>query len=74
MFDEDDQDTNHCSQFFAAWSSLSNILIPSTSAGLEHLKSKNFAIRSSWPKLLNQSKAEGLSHPFGFQYFQTRRF
>ena len=40
IFDADDQaakhqDKNKC---FAAWSSLSKILIPSTSVGLEHLK------------------------------------
>ena len=40
IFDKDDQATKHKDkkQYFAAWSSLSKILIPSTSGGLEHLK------------------------------------
>ena len=37
FFDKDDQATKH-SLCFAAWSSLSKNLIPSTSGGLEHLK------------------------------------
>ena len=37
MFDTDDQAAKHY-ECFAAWSSLSKILIPSTSGGLEHLK------------------------------------
>ena len=39
-FDKDDQATKHKdkTQCFVAWSSLSKILIPSTSGGLEHLK------------------------------------
>ena len=39
-FDKDDQATKHYNnkQCIAAWSSLSKILIPSTSGGLEHLK------------------------------------
>ena len=40
IFDKDDQAAKHCllSYCFVAWSSLSKILIPSTSGGLEHLK------------------------------------
>ena len=40
IFDKDDQAAKHYNkkQCFAAWSSLSKILIPSTSGGLEHLK------------------------------------
>ena len=40
IFDKDEQSAKHCflSYCFAAWSSLSKILIPSTSGGLEHLK------------------------------------
>ena len=40
IFDQDDQATKRYDkkQCFAAWSSLSKILIPSTSGGLEHLK------------------------------------
>ena len=40
IFDKDDQAAKHYDkkQCFAAWSSLSKILISSTSGGLEHLK------------------------------------
>ena len=40
IFDKDGQAAKHCNkkQCFAAWSSLSKNLIPSTSGGLEHLK------------------------------------
>ena len=40
IFDKDDQAAKHYDKktVFAAWSSLSKILIPSTSGGLEHLK------------------------------------
>ena len=40
IFNKDDQATKHCSyiSMFAVWSSLSTVLIPSTSGGLEHLK------------------------------------
>ena len=40
IFDKDDQAAKHSDkkQCFGAWSSLSKILIPSTSGGLEYLK------------------------------------
>ena len=46
IFNKDEQAAKHCflSYCFAAWSSLSKILIPSTSGGLEHLKYQCFAV------------------------------
>ena len=39
IFDKDDQAAKDCFYYcFVAWSSLSKIMIPSTSGGLEHLK------------------------------------
>ena len=66
IFNKDDQLTKHCSFIlhFATGLSLSNILIPSTSGGLEHLKQmfcnefimtktfKPIKIRRHWPPVL----------------------
>ena len=59
-------------QCFAAWSSLSKLLILSTSGGLEHLKWQCFAVSSLWSKLSSLSKPGGIGRPFDFTSFSTR--
>ena len=57
---------------FCGLTSLSKILIPSISGGLEYLKWQYFAERSSWPKLSNLSKLGGLGCPFYLTSFSAR--